>query len=106
MTDRARRRGLRVRLPDLRTSAYPPDRSYVPPAAGSAWSPSGSWNVPDDAPDDPGNQPRPLASLVSFHYLRAAVRRRWRICASFAVLGLLLAAAYLVLNPSPLMVTM
>jgi hypothetical protein len=46
MTDRARRRGLRVRLPDLRTSAYPPDRSYVPPAAGSAWSQSGSWNSP------------------------------------------------------------
>jgi len=100
MTDRARRRGLRVRLPDLRTSAYPPDRSYVPPAAGSAWSQSGSWNVPDDAPDDPGDQPRPLASLVSFHYLRAAVRRRWRVCASFAVLGLLLAAAYLVLSPT------
>jgi capsular polysaccharide biosynthesis protein len=77
----------------------------VPPAAGSAWSPSGSWNVPDDAPDDPGDQPRPLASLVSFHYLRAAVRRRWRICASFAVLGLLLAAAYLVLNPTPRMAT-
>jgi capsular polysaccharide biosynthesis protein len=100
MTDRARRRGLRVKLPDLRTSAYPPDRSYAPPAAGQTWSQSGTSNVSDDAPDDPGDRPRPLASLVSFHYLRAAVRRRWRVCASFAVLGLLLAAAYLVLNPT------
>jgi capsular polysaccharide biosynthesis protein len=97
MTDRTRRRGLRVRLPDLRTSAYPPDRPHAPPTAGSApWNLSEPWNVPDD----PGDQARPLAALVSFHYLRAAVRRRWRVCALFALVGVLLAAAYLVLNPT------
>ncbi|MGH8835776.1 MAG: hypothetical protein ACRDWG_12420, partial [Actinomycetes bacterium] len=44
---------------------------------------------------------RPLATLVSFHYLRAAVRRRWRICAALAALGVLLGMAFLVAVPAP-----
>jgi capsular polysaccharide biosynthesis protein len=123
MSDRARRRGLRVKLPDLRTStdaagdpsrivghgyAAPPELRQAPdrPHGLSApgpppWNLSEAWNVPDDVPDDPGDQPRPLATLVSFHYLRAAVRRRWRFCAVLALLGMLLAVAYLVANPAP-----
>jgi capsular polysaccharide biosynthesis protein len=122
MNDRARRRGLRVKLPDLRTptdtaddpsrvvgygyAAPPelrqaPDRPHAIPAAGPPpWNLSEAWNVPDDAPDDPGDQPRPLATLVSFHYLRAAVRRRWRFCAVLALLGVLLGVAYLVASPT------
>ena len=93
----ARRRGIRVKLPDLRTSA---DRPHVLPAAEPPWNLSEAWNLPDDAPDDPGDQARPLATLVSFHYLRAAVRRRWRVCAVLALLGLLLGVAFLAANPS------
>jgi capsular polysaccharide biosynthesis protein len=56
--------------------------------------------VPDGAPGDPADYSRPLATLVTFHYLRSAVRRRWRICAAFAVIGLVLSAAYLKEKPA------
>jgi capsular polysaccharide biosynthesis protein len=82
-----------------------PDRPHVLPAAGPAPWTSEAWNIPDDASEDPGDQARPLASLVSFHYLRAAVRRRWRICALLAVIGVLLGAAFLVATPAPRMAT-
>jgi capsular polysaccharide biosynthesis protein len=122
MTDRTRRRGLRVKPPDLRTStdtggdpsrvvaygyATPPDLRHAPdrpntlPSGGPPpWNLSEAWDIPDDSPDDPGYQPHPLATLVSFHYLRAAVRRRWRFCAVLALLGVLLGIAFLVANPA------
>ena len=56
--------------------------------------------MPDVAPDDPNDPARPFAALVSFHYLRAAVRRRWVRCLVPAVLGLLGAVGYLALNPT------
>jgi capsular polysaccharide biosynthesis protein len=58
-----------------------------------------TWNIPDAAPEDPGDSVRPIAALVSFHYLRAAVRRRWLVCALFAILGMLFGAAFLVAVP-------
>ena len=64
------------------------------------WNLSEVWNIPDDGPDEPGDQARPFATLVSFHYLRAAVRRRRRVCAAFALVGLLLAVGYLLTNPA------
>jgi capsular polysaccharide biosynthesis protein len=65
------------------------------------WNAAAAWDIPDVAPDDPGDPARPIATLVSFHYLRAAVRRRWRFCALFALAGVLLGAAFLVANPAP-----
>jgi capsular polysaccharide biosynthesis protein len=83
--------------PDVR---HVPDQPH-PTARPAPWNLSDAWNIPDDEPDEPGDQARPLATLVSFHYLRAAVRRRWRFCALFALLGVLLAGAYLSANPAP-----
>jgi capsular polysaccharide biosynthesis protein len=70
------------------------------PAGPAPWNVPEAWNIPDVAPEDPGDPVRPIATLVSFHYLRAAVRRRWRVCALFAVLGMLLAVAFLVARPA------
>jgi capsular polysaccharide biosynthesis protein len=80
---------------------HPPDLPHSLPVAGPAPRKlSETWNIPDGAPDDPGDQARPLATLVSFHYLRAAVRRRWRVCTLFALVGVLLAVTYLMTNPA------
>jgi capsular polysaccharide biosynthesis protein len=77
-------------------------RPDVPPDAKPApWNPVEAWDTPEVAPDDPGDPARPIATLVSFHYLRAAVRRRWRFCALFAIVGVLLGVAFLVANPAP-----
>jgi len=79
-----------------------PDRPREFQTAGPAsWSRSETWNLSGDAADESGEQARPLASLVSFHYLRAAVRRRWRVCAVLAALGVLLGMAFLVAVPAP-----
>ena len=79
-----------------------PDRQREFQTAGPAsWSRSETWNLSGDATDESGEQARPLASLVSFHYLRAAVRRRWRFCAVLAAVGVLLGMAFLVAVPAP-----
>jgi hypothetical protein len=71
------------------------DRSQQPPAPGP-WKVSGAWNIPDVEPEDPPEPGRPLAALVSFHYLRAAVRRRRLRCLLAGLVGLVLAAGFLV----------
>ena len=79
-----------------------PDRPLMLPASGpEPWNRSDEWNVPGDVPEEPGDHARPLAALVSFHYLRSAVRRRWRFCAALATGGLLLGTAFLVAVPAP-----
>jgi capsular polysaccharide biosynthesis protein len=70
------------------------------PPGPAPWNVPEAWNIPDVAPEDPGDPVRPVATLVSFHYLRAAVRRRWRVCALLATLGVLLGVAFLVAMPA------
>ena len=60
-----------------------------------------TWDVPDFESDDPSAPGRPLPALVSLHFLRSALRRRWMACVLSAVLGLLAAAAFLVAFPAP-----
>jgi len=57
------------------------------------------WDGPDYEPEDPSAPGRPLPTLVSLHFLRATLRRRWVACVLSAVLGLLAAAAFLVAFP-------
>jgi capsular polysaccharide biosynthesis protein len=81
-----------------------PDRWHHapdPPHGPAPWNLTEAWDVPDVAPEDSANQARPLAALVSFHYLRAAVRRRRRVFVLLALLGVLLGVAFLVANPAP-----
>jgi len=59
------------------------------------------WDASDLEPDDPGAPERPLPTLVSLHFLRTALRRRWIVCVLSAAAGLFLAAAYLVVVPIP-----
>jgi capsular polysaccharide biosynthesis protein len=78
------------------------ERPHVHPAPEPVpWNRSEAWNISDDAVEDPADPVRPLATLVSFHYLRAAVRRRWRACVLFALLGVFLGVAFLAANPVP-----
>ena len=51
----------------------------------------------DDEQTPPG---RPLPTMVSLHFVRSALRRRWLVCALAAVLGLLAATAFLVASPA------
>jgi capsular polysaccharide biosynthesis protein len=51
----------------------------------------------EEAPDEPL---RPIDALVSFHYLRAAVRRNRRFVAGLALVGVLLGVAFLLLVPA------
>jgi capsular polysaccharide biosynthesis protein len=57
------------------------------------------WDVPDFESEDPSAPGRPLPTLVSLHFLRSALKRRWVACVLSAVLGLLVAAAFLVAFP-------
>jgi len=57
------------------------------------------WEVPDFESEDPSAPGRPLPTLVSLHYLRSALRRRWVACILSAVLGLLAAGLILVAFP-------
>ena len=79
-------------------SDRPPER---PAARPVPWRRSEAWDVSGETAEESGEQARPLASLVSFHYLRAAVRRRWRFCAALPAVGLALGAAFLVAVPAP-----
>jgi hypothetical protein len=76
------------------------DRASSTPPKPRPWNVSSAWNIPDVAPDEAADPGLPLAALVSFHYLRAAVRRRWLRCAVFALLGLLVATAFLAATPA------
>ena len=76
------------------------DRPASRPPAPKPWDQPSAWNIPDVAPEEPDDPVRPFAALVSIHYLRNAIRRRWLRCALPAVLGLLLAGAFLAVNPA------
>lgn len=69
------------------------------PPGPKPWKLPSAWNIPDVAPDDTGDLARPLPALVSFHYLRRSVRRRWLQCLVPAFLGLLLAGGFLLMSP-------
>ena len=53
----------------------------------------------DAGPDYSPDPTRPLGGLVTFHYLRGAVRRRALRCVLFGLAGLLLAAGFLAVSP-------
>ena len=57
------------------------------------------WEVPDFESEDPSAPGRPLPALVSLHFLRSALRRRWMACVLSAVLGLLTAGLFLIALP-------
>jgi capsular polysaccharide biosynthesis protein len=76
-------------------SSAPSDRPQQPPQP-APWKLAGAWNIPDVAPGDPYEPGRPLGALVSFHYLRAAVRRRWFRCLLPGIIGVLLAGGFFV----------
>jgi uncharacterized protein involved in exopolysaccharide biosynthesis len=57
------------------------------------------WDDPDFESEDPSAPGRPLPTLVSLHFLRSALRRRWVACVLSAALGLLAAAVFLVAFP-------
>lgn len=63
------------------------------------WTVPATWSVPVTAWES-RESGRPLATLVSFHYLRAAILRLWPVLAAAAVVGALLAGAFLVLKPT------
>ena len=76
------------------------DRPTSRPPAPKPWDQPSAWNIPDVAPEEADDPARPFAALVSIHYLRNAIRRRWPRFALPAVLGLLLAGAFLAVNPT------
>ena len=59
------------------------------------------WDVPDFEDDDPSAPGRPLPTMVSLHFLRSALRRRWVACVLSAAIGLIAAAAFLAAFPAP-----
>ena len=48
---------------------------------------------------DQTSRGRSNPTLVSLHFIRSALRRRWLVCVLFAVVGLLAAAVFLVASP-------
>jgi capsular polysaccharide biosynthesis protein len=60
----------------------------------------GSWRIEEPAPEDDGAVER-APTLVTLHYLRREVRRRWRTCVAASVLGLLAGGAFAYLVPPP-----
>jgi uncharacterized protein involved in exopolysaccharide biosynthesis len=59
---------------------------------------SAPWNA-TESDDDPASQGRP-ATLVSLHFVRFTLRRRWFACLMSALLGLLVAAAFVMAFPA------
>jgi hypothetical protein len=59
------------------------------------------WDVAALDEGDQSSLGHPTPALVSLHFIRSALRRRWLVCALSAVLGLLMATAYLVAFPQP-----
>lgn len=104
--DATRPDGIRLAMGRPLPGPAPAGQAATPVASSPAalpmpsGQPSGAWYVPDPTTEESGEHVRPLAALVSFHYLRAAVRRRRAACVLSAVLGLLLGAAFLVLVPA------
>jgi capsular polysaccharide biosynthesis protein len=60
-----------------------------------------AWGAPDFDDDDPSAPGRPLPTLVSLHFLRYVLRRRWVACVMSGILGLAAATALLVAVPPP-----
>ena len=58
------------------------------------------WEIPGLDEDDQTSSGRPIPRVVSLHFVRSALRRRWLVCMLSAVLGLLMAAAFLVAFPT------
>ena len=56
------------------------------------------WDIPDVSDDDQSPE-RATPTLVSLHFIRGALRRRWLVCVLSPLLGLLLAIAFLVTVP-------
>ncbi len=56
------------------------------------------WDIPDVSDDDQSPE-RATPTLVSLHFIRGALRRRWLVCLLSPLLGLLLAIAFLVALP-------
>ena len=54
------------------------------------------WDLPEVEDDDQTWPEQPSPTLVSLHFIRSALRRRWFVCALSAILGLLLAVGFLV----------
>ena len=59
-----------------------------------------SWRIEEPAPEEEGADDV-APTLVTLHYLRKEVRRRWRTVLAGAVLGLLAGSAYGLLVPAP-----
>ena len=59
------------------------------------------WDVPAFDDDEQTSPTHPVPTLVSLHFIRAALRRRWLVCVLSAVCGLLMAMTYLVAFPQP-----
>ncbi len=63
------------------------------------WDDPATWDVGDFAQENPNEPVRPFAALVSFHFLRAAVRRRLTLCLLTGLVGMLLGGAFLLVAP-------
>lgn len=59
-----------------------------------------SWNVEDDLPEEDSDARQYALTIVTLHYVRGAVRRRWAICAAAAFLGAILGVAFAFLVPA------
>jgi capsular polysaccharide biosynthesis protein len=57
-------------------------------------------DVPDFDEEEQTSTARSVPTMVSFHFVRSALRRRWLVCALSALLGLLVAAGFLVAFPA------
>ena len=93
MEERSSRPALPVRLTGVASSDAAAGGPQQEPRMNSA-----PWDAPD-SDDDLASQDRPAATLVSLHFIRFALRRRWLACVMSAILGLLVAAAVLVAFP-------
>jgi capsular polysaccharide biosynthesis protein len=60
----------------------------------------GSWRIEEPAPEDEVTVDH-APTLVTLHYLRREVRRRWRTCVAASLLGLLAGAGFSYLVPAP-----
>ena len=59
-----------------------------------------SWNIPDFEDEDQTVSGRQSPTLVSLHFIRSALRRRWPVVVLSPILGLLAAAAFLLAFPA------
>jgi capsular polysaccharide biosynthesis protein len=57
-----------------------------------------SWHVEDPGPDEAPARPAP--GLVNWHFLRSALRRRWRVWVAAALVGMMLGIAWTTALPS------